>query len=1130
MRIYDNTNVLVLNVEVDDNSYRYRAIKGDHILVLYFALATHIEIPVGAYCDFEGQRYTLVKPENVILHHRRYFEYTVTLDSTQHYLERYRFRDIVYSGSFGGSGRLKFSLTGTPLNHLQMLIANLNQREWGLTRNENPQSSLNIWSVGTCIEAVEKTISYNHVTCLEALNQMSEEFETEWEIEGNVVSLHKVEYNKSSPLALAYGRGNGFKSGVTRTTESEMPLDRLYIQGGNKNIDPSNYNNCRELLLPKSQTLRFDGEHFEDEEDFNSASARTYITDSDGFFIRRTDAVVSLPSEGSLDCSEIYPKRVGTISQVITVNEDNHYYDFVDIGIPIALNYHDCLIAGETMTVIFQSGMLAGREFEISAYHHDERRFEIKPAEIDGYDMPGGVYVPAVGDTYAIFNVMLPEAYICDNNTKSGASWDMFREAVRYLFDNEEQKITFTGELDGIWAARDWVNIGGKIRLGGYISFTDEAVQPTAQLVRITGIKDYVNRPHSPEIELSNSTIGGGYSSHIGQLQQQEVVINDLHTQALSFTKRRFRDAKDTMTMLENAMLENFTESISPVAIQTMQLLLGDESLQYKFIAALDNTTEVAHNVTYNNNRKRLISPAGVIMHMTLGIDSLQCQYDPNDYKKWALDSYTSAALTDATKSYYLYAKVSKRVQTGEFLLSETAIALEGIAGYYHLLVGVLNKEYDGQRSYVDLYGFTEILPGRITTDRIVSADGNTYFDLVNNIIRGKMTFINGTSGYDNITDKPDLSHYLKDTDGVIEVWYEYVMPSTSNTPASDWTTTALKEEHVGDLYRYFNDASPNSPYRWFRWERYNTIQRDGDSANNTISYRWVELATIPKWFQYIPTARKMFMSVIPTTPYAVGDIWLNGGVFLKCVTAKGSEQSFSDADWDDAGVYDNTQTTIDGGIVTSGTVQLAGSNSRILAGITGNGLTSNSVRLWAGATFAQRATAPFRVQQDGKMYAKEGEFNGTVSIADGKIQLNNTGSGQLAGGKITWTAEGALTLSGATINGATVVDDFIKVYGLRLNYTTLFGVNSTIGYKSGNLFIAQSGCSIVTLEPFTNTWNTNWAFLLNDSGLPIRLAASDGSFLNQKDNVTTLNSQALTIPKRTLVQILRMGDYWVVF
>lgn len=52
---------------------------------------------------------------------------------------------------------------------------------------------------------------------------------------------------------------------------------------------------------------------------------------------------------------------------------------------------------------------------------------------------------------------------------------------------------------------------------------------------------------------------------------------------------------------------------------------------------------------------------------------------------------------------------------------------MNDVAGYYHLLVGILNSEYDGERSYVSLYGFSEILPGRITTDKIVSSDGQSF-------------------------------------------------------------------------------------------------------------------------------------------------------------------------------------------------------------------------------------------------------------------------------------------------------------------------------------------------------------------------------------------------------------------
>ena len=734
MIIYNNIGNKILEIEVDDNSYRNRAIMGDHSLTLYYSLPEHIEIPVGSYCEFQGETFTLKRPQNFKMKHKRLFEYTVLFDPPEANAKVWKFRNPV-------DGRLKFPLTAKPHEHLQMFVDNMNRRDKG-------------WTVGECIDGVETLIAYDHDFCIDALTRMASTFKTEYEFVGKRVSLRKIEYNKSNPLPLSYGRGNGFKSGVGRSnTGDKPPTEILFVQGGTDNIDPSKYGSSV-LLLPKNQTLAYDGEHFEDEDGFISKNARRYVVDEAGLSIRRDDKQLSSLAEDSLDCSEIYPKRVGTVSTVVVVDEKNNFYDIVDTSIPSSLNYNDYLIKGETMTIIFQSGMLAGseKEFEVKYYHDSvkgkaARRFEIVSTVIDGQTMPNATFAPKTGDKYAVFKCMLPTAYISDNATKTGASWDMFRAAVKYLFDNEELKFTFTGELDGIWSKKDWVNIGGRIKLGGYIQFSDDQFQKDGVLVRITGIKDYINKPHSPVIELSNTTVSGSVSSTLNDLKSEEVIVDDLHRDAIQFTKRRFRDAKETISMLEEALLDNFTNSINPIAVQTMSMLVGDESLQFRFVNSKTNPVPVTHRIVYDNETKQLTAAAGIIQHMTLGINTVSASHKVSEYKFWDMTTYTSAVLDDGKKKYYLYAKVSKTTQTGVFTLSENAIKLEGVSGFYHLLVGVLNSEYNEERSFVTLYGFTEILPGRITTDKIVSTDGNTYFDLLKSIISGQIKFKAGSSG-----------------------------------------------------------------------------------------------------------------------------------------------------------------------------------------------------------------------------------------------------------------------------------------------------------------------------------------------------------------------------------------------
>lgn len=721
MIIYNNLGYRVLDVEVDDNSYRNRVIMGDHSLTLYYSLPEHVEIPVGAYCEFQGEKFTLERPENFKMKHKRLFEYTVIFEAPEAKAKIWKFRNPV-------DGRLKFSLTAKPIEHLQMFVDNMNRRDTG-------------WTVGDCVDGVETLIAYDHDFCIAALQKQASQFNTEYGFVGKRVSLKKVEYNKSAPLPLSYGRGNGFKSGVGRSNTGDTPpIEILFVQGGTDNIDPSKYGSS-ELKLPAGQTLAYDGEHFENEAGFVKANARNYVVDESGLSIRRYDKQLSSLAEDSLDCSEIYPKRVGTVSSVVVVDAGNNFYDIIDTGIPSTLNYEECLIEGETMTIIFQSGMLAGREFEVKYYHEAvknkaARRFEIVPAELDGQTMPNATFAPKAGDKYAVFKCMLPDSYIRDDETETGASWDMFRAAVKYLFDNEEQKFTFTGELDGIWSKKDWLNIGGRIKLGGYILFSDEQFQKDGVLVRITGVKDYINKPYSPVIELSNTTVSGGVSSTLNELKSEGVVMEDLHRASIQFTKRRFRDAKETISMLEDALLENFTNSINPIAVQTMSMLVGDESLQFRFVNSKTNPVQVAHSITYDIEAKQLSAEAGIIQHMTLGIASISSAHKASEYKYWNMSAYTSGRLDDGSKKYYLYAKVSRTAQTGSFIMSETAIKMEAVSGFYHLLVGVLNSEYDGVRSFVTLYGFSEVLPGRVTTDRVVSGDGNSFFDFVANALK----------------------------------------------------------------------------------------------------------------------------------------------------------------------------------------------------------------------------------------------------------------------------------------------------------------------------------------------------------------------------------------------------------
>lgn len=724
MKIHFNNKEI--DILVDTSSYRYTALQNVGTLYLYFASEEFINIPVGAYCIYKNITYYLMDPDDFKKKSSRNFEYTLVMYDIGAILGKYKCRDIV-------SKRLKFDYTAKPHEHLQLIVDNLNMRDSG-------------WKVGECIEAEEKTINYNHIFCSEALPTIADTFKTEYEIDPAIKTIHlrKVEYNKGEPLPLEYGKDKGFIPGLGRSNkDGNRPVTILYVQGGEQNIDFSKYGS-KELLLPKNQRLEYEG--------------RAYVSDAEGLYIKRADTTLTDVQEDSLDCSHISPKRVGIVSNVVVSDKEKNFYDFIDSSIPDDLNFEDYVIEGNNMTVIFQSGMLAGsnKEFEVK-YVHKERKFLITPQEIDGQIMPNDIYKPNLGDKYAVFGIQLPDAYICNNSTKEGASWDMFKEAAKYLYENEDPKFTFKGELDSIYSKKRWLSIGGKIKLGGYILFKDPQFIPEGIKIRITSIKEYIHRPYSPIIELSNTTTGVTVSSELNKIESNEVKTDNQYKNSIQFTKRRFRDAKETISMLNDALL-HFSGSISPISVQTMSLLVGDESLQFRFVNNKTNPTQVEYLVTYDSKKKVLSAPGGILQHMTIGIDTLSSGHKASEYKFWDIEKYTSPTLTE-TVGYYLYVKANKNGTTGSYVLSKNAIKLEGVEGYYHFLVGILNSEFEEDRSFVELFGFTEILPGRITTDRIVSSDGLNFMDFVNNAFR-----VGNSDSYFDWNTKGDKKLRLKGT------------------------------------------------------------------------------------------------------------------------------------------------------------------------------------------------------------------------------------------------------------------------------------------------------------------------------------------------------------------------------
>ena len=687
---------------ISSESYHEAKVGAVSTLVVETTSDKAIAFPLGTYCTWRGEKFALFTPAEVVKVSEREYRYTLTLSGEGQQLALSKFKFIVANPE---DVRLSFTLTGKPRFFLEQILRSL------------PAG----FSIGACLEAEALAISFKHEDCLSALSRVAEAFKTEWHITGKTLNLGKVVGNKANAVTLSYGKGKGLLSGLTASNDSEKsPVGKLFIQGTERNIDPSKYG-AKSLHLPKGRNLAYEG--------------RTYVVSADGQSLSVSGLSTDGRKEDSFDGTNIYPQRVGVVSSVVVTPKGN--YDIVDKDNNV--DYSQYRIAGEKATITFQTGRLAGRTFDIAQdkdvlkYDHATKRFQLVSVEEDGMKLPEPkVFYPAVGDKYAVFGVRLPDEYITKAET------ELLNASVRYFHEALQPKVTYKAELDGLYAQKNWGALAPKLAIGAYVRLVD-TILDIDDHVRITAIRTKLSQQYKPQITLSNEVQAPSLAVSLGTLEAEGVQQKEEVQAVRREVARSLQQAMSLADGIADEVRAGFGDSISPITARTMQLMVGDKSLQFVFVASPTATGSVTHNVTWDESRGILHADRGYLRHMTLGINTLSADHKPSEYKTWTLPAYDYAVRTDQ-KTIHLYAKVERIGANGVFVATDTAKAMEAEAGYYYLYLGMLSQAPN--RAFTPLYGFTEILPSQIRTERITSADGSTSINLnTGEIVSDKIKF-----------------------------------------------------------------------------------------------------------------------------------------------------------------------------------------------------------------------------------------------------------------------------------------------------------------------------------------------------------------------------------------------------
>lgn len=824
---------------------------------------------IGDKITVFGRDYKLNRLPSVKKTGMHQFQYTLQFEGVQYDLFRITYDLTIDTTTNELQDVQGDTLTGNLHRFMTVLIANANRVFPGK------------WKLGACPDTIgDKTLTFGESdNCLSVLQNLcgQSNFNVEFEIvqSNGVYTVNLYErVGQTLPFTFEYGKGRGLYDLHRENVSSSNIVTRLKVYGSTENIT-SKYRADR-LCLP------------------GKTKGQSYI--------EKPEMVAKYGVfEGRKNFDDVKPTFTGSVESVVDT------FSFIDKKFPFDLNATNAsgetlyLINGVSAKIHFNTGNLAGYDFEVKSYDHATHKFTLLKTTDDRGDVfpseTSMAFQFGVGNEYKILDVAYP------SDIEAEAEAKLAEVGNKYYDQNCQPKVQYglsvtKAFLEKLVETND--SVTNFFCPGDFLHVVDADID-VDKAIRIKSFVRNILDPYDYTLTISdittNATITNRVISDLVELDKI-VTINNLKDPTRA--RANWRSSREVMNMVFDPDGDYYTDKIKPGSIDTLALSVGAKSMQFGLL----NTV---FQPNYNGNPRLVKWQGGVLTHYTIKEESAV---------SWVMaDGQTT--LTGNNSAYYLYAKCERNGNAGVFIFTTSQIKVEDDVNYYHFLVGTLSS-IDPElnvRSLALTYGFTMVNGRFIKTGRIESADGTTYFDLDNSEIGGRIVFSsNGQEktleelGKESLENKDFINNTLpgilseiqSQLDGQIEQFFETYDPTLTNAPAKDWTTNQMKENHLGDLFyntesgKVFRFIKNGSVYSW-------QVLQDSEVAQ--------ALALANDALALAKTKRRIFTST-PYTPYEVGDLWVQGGNgdIMRCKTSR-TTGSYTSSDWEKASKYtDNTE------------------------------------------------------------------------------------------------------------------------------------------------------------------------------------------------------------------------------
>lgn len=555
MIIRSSTGVLLYDILIAEAAqFEQELMKSDQVTLSWNSDENTV-IPVGAYIEYKGEKYSLLDPYTPVQKNEVEWAHTPVFKSETMRWGKVPFFFYTYNSDNAITGReTDWVLTDTPANFMAKVCESI----------KNETGALWTYSVDASL-AASMTITFSSVDIFSALNSIANAFETEWWVDKTNKVLHLSKASFGEAVLLEVDSNIGVPT--VQSQNGKEYYNRFYAFGSTRNIPqeysganvnnltnrrltldpavyPGGYKDTVEGLTPQtalSKILVFDDIYPHSDLEISDVRARLrYVLDENGNKVQ-----VGTDDDGN----PVYDQYTIWYFKIAGFTFNNTTYDAES-------NPDGMLLPGLTLSVHFRSGALTGREFELA--YHDAEEVKNDSADVTPFTVEAGDYeilyikegsyiipaqtgiVPADGDDVTLFNIKMPDSY---NATAYEELEDALNEAIEeYTSDlnsytSKSNPVAFNTSDPGLVVGRNVTYKNGSYTLS----------------TRVTKIIKKLDYECEQTITFGNSVVKGST-----QELKEDVVLANRNIDILTQLNQLSNQLTQSYNRVQQSMIEGF--------------------------------------------------------------------------------------------------------------------------------------------------------------------------------------------------------------------------------------------------------------------------------------------------------------------------------------------------------------------------------------------------------------------------------------------------------------------------------------------------------------------------------------------------------------------------------------------